>query len=104
MRKMLAGAALCVVTVVGLGAGPAMAGEITGKGDRPMVIGQTTDGHMILHARSACAFSGLNDEYIESDRDPAHDRVQNWGHIPGHEGAGRFGPGTACRGGAPLEE
>lgn len=104
MKKTIAGAALCVATVVGLGAGPAMAGEITGKNERPMVIGETPDGHMILHARSACAFSGLNDEYIENDRDAAYDQVQNWGHIPGHEGEGRFGPGTACRPGAPVDE
>ncbi len=35
--------------------------------------------HHILHAKSACAFSGLNDGYIEGEEP---DRVQSWGAIP----------------------
>lgn len=100
MKKMMVGAALCVATVAGLGVAPAMAGEITGNGERPMVIGQDGE-HNLLNARSACAFSGLNDEFIEGDE--TADRTQNWGHIPGHQGAGRFGPGTECRPGRPAE-
>lgn len=105
MQKFIVGAALCVATIAGLGAAPATAGEITRKGETPMVIGTiVVDGetHTLLNAQSACAFSGLNDEFVLGDE--SADRVQNWGHIPGHAGGGRFGPGTACRGGAPVSE
>src|SRR5262245_30304310 len=75
MLKKLVGGALCAVAIVGVGSS-AFAGEITGKpgqggpnGDG--VPGATLDGH----ARSVCAFSGLDDAR------GGHGDVQNFGHI-----------------------
>jgi hypothetical protein len=74
MLKKLVGGARCAVAVVGLGSS-AFAGEITGSGKG----GPNGDGKpaAILdgHARSACAFSGLDDaQGYNGD-------VQNFGHI-----------------------
>ena len=107
MKKLVAGAALCVAATVGLGVGPATAGEITGKNTRPMVVGVTPDGHTILHARSICAFSGLNDEFIEGDA--TANRTQSWGQLPrsvrqdiiGTDGEDH--PGNACSPGGQSE-
>lgn len=66
---------LVVTTTVALSslAAPAMAGEITGEGTL-----------MEVQGASECAYSGLNDGYI----DPIYmegpedtQRVQNWGHV-----------------------
>jgi hypothetical protein len=91
----------------------ALAGEVNGNGDTPMVVGVTPDGHTILHAQSACAFSGLNDD--PDDPDPIDGgRVQSFGqivsksvHYEGDRGAStmvpiihEFGPGAACHGNA----
>lgn len=62
--------------------GMALAGEITGNGQRPMVTGETEWGGQILHAKSACAFSGLNDEFVLGIDDPVFGRTQNWGQVP----------------------
>lgn len=68
------GLAVCAAAVVlSLSAGAALAGEITGNGKtlKP------------LHAKSECAFSGLNDDPLGLD--PANGppgRVQSWGQIP----------------------
>ena len=73
MLKKLAGAALCVASVVGM-SGPAFAGEITGSGkggpNKNGIPAATQNGHA-----SECAFSGLED-------DPAltGSKVQNFGH------------------------
>ena len=74
MLKKLVGGALCAVAVVGLGSS-AFAGEITGSGKG----GPKGDGIPAAvqegHARSACAFSGLDDaQGYNGD-------VQNFGHI-----------------------
>lgn len=58
------GAGICAVLVGVGGAGAAVAGEVTGNGDP-----------ITMHARSLCAFSGLEDE----PHDPG--TVQNWGHV-----------------------
>jgi hypothetical protein len=73
MLKKLVGGALCAVAVVGLGSS-AFAGEITGSGKG----GPNGDGIPAAtqgHARSACAFSGLDDAR------GGHGDVQNFGHI-----------------------
>jgi hypothetical protein len=74
-----------------LTAGAALAGEITGTG-RSLEP---------LHARSICAYSGLNDDPTgQTDGPPG--RVQSYGSdvsrgfISPHE----FNPGDACRGGS----
>lgn len=98
MRRLIFGALVTMAAVAYGLAGSASAGEITGKNTRPMVI-EVVDGHTVLHAKSACAFSGLNDEFIEGD--PSEPRTQSWGSIPkaGRDGLPpAFHPGQACRG------
>lgn len=70
MRKRMVGVATCAAMLVSGGASAAFAGEITGDGKslKP------------LSAKSICAFSGLNDEYVLGDESAP--RVQNWGSIP----------------------
>ena len=74
MLKKLVGGAFCAVAIVGMGSS-AFAGEITGSGKG----GPNKDGKPAAtlegHARSACAFSGLDDaQGYNGD-------VQNFGHI-----------------------
>jgi hypothetical protein len=91
MRKRLAAAAVCAVGVVGLGAGSAFAGEITGNGTW---IAGSPDAP--LHGMSECAFSGQNDEFhlFPNEDWP---RTQSWGQIArGLEGGHRGVPGFAC--------
>jgi hypothetical protein len=72
MLKKLVGATLCAGAIVGMGSS-AFAGEITGSGKG----GPKGDGvpGAIGNARSACAFSGLDDAR------GGHGDVQNFGHI-----------------------
>jgi hypothetical protein len=81
--------------VLSLGAGAALAGETTGTGKSLKVDGGGK-WHTGLHARSLCAYSGLNDEITPED--PG--RVQNWGTIPKEVrdmmGPLGFHPGMAC--------
>lgn len=97
LRKWLA-AAICAVTVVAVGAGSALAGEVNGKGDPTPVNGYI--------AASICAFSGQN------DGNPPFGRTQSYGTNvaagrsdpsavnPGAVGQGVFSfhPGYACNG------
>ena len=57
MRRLLA-VASCAAAVVGLGAGSAFAGEITGNGKW---IAGSPDAP--LHGKSICSFSGQNDNW-----------------------------------------
>jgi hypothetical protein len=62
-KKSVLAVAVSAAALAGLGAGPAFAGEITGP---PGTIGQVgsapgKDTGVRLHARSECAFNGLND-------------------------------------------
>ena len=118
MRMPTVVALLCAALVLGLGAGSAFAGEITGNGkETPIKSQQECDfgtGECPAPAgpaNSFCAFSGLND-------DPAEDgnRTQSWGtgvsgEAKGAGGVSEFakagfikaaGPGTECRGGFPT--
>ena len=93
ITRVLIGTAAIGATLV-LGAGPAFAGEVTGTG-------KPTQGP--AHAKSICAFSGLED----GGEDPTAPSgpgapPQNWGHIPRQvrpmliaEGAH---PGDSCNG------
>jgi hypothetical protein len=122
IRRVLAGAAVVAACVPAMSA-VAAAGEINGKGERPMVVssfevtdpesGETFTAH-ILHAKSECAFSGLNDEYLAEQpaEGPASDgfgRTQNWGQVPKvvRDEIGAIGarPGDSCNPtkGAPVE-
>jgi hypothetical protein len=81
MRKTLLAAA-CAVAVMGLGAGSALAGEITGTGE-PTPIRE--------RAQSECAFSGLNDDNLPTDA-----ISQSFGQIVKVDGPLGGVPGFAC--------
>lgn len=68
MGKRVALAAVCVAALVG--SGSALAGERAGNGE------ETPAGDK---ARSACAFSGLEDNDFEAPVQPGV--TQNWGQI-----------------------
>ncbi|MFP5343881.1 MAG: hypothetical protein ACLGIJ_13325 [Candidatus Limnocylindria bacterium] len=93
MARVAAASAVALL-VLSLTAGAALAGEITGTG-RSL---KTDDGMWGtgLHARSLCAYSGLNDD--RTAEEPG--RVQNWGTIPKafRDVIGPLGyhPGRAC--------
>jgi hypothetical protein len=80
--------------VLSLTAGAALAGEITGTG-------KTLEP---LHAKSICAYSGLNDD--PTGIDPEHNgppgRTQSYGQDVrnGFISPQEFNPGAACRGGS----
>ena len=74
---------------LGLGAGTAMAGEVTGTG-RSLQIAPHD-----LHSASECAFSGLNDEYVAGNHDVS--RVQTFPQYSRDiEYVPPGTPGTAC--------
>jgi hypothetical protein len=91
MRRMLAIMA-CAIGVVGLGAGSAFAGEITGNGK---YIAGSPDAP--LHGQSECAFSGLDDPDVDPETgEDDFGRTQSWGQIVRNvKGLGGV-PGTAC--------
>ena len=102
MRRIVI-VALTTACLVVLGAGAAFAGEIAGNGERPMVVGVTEDGHTILHGKSICAFSGLNDTFTGDPDEPDLDgftRTQSWGQVDkaGKEFLTSIGanPGNSC--------
>ena len=96
MRRLLAVMA-CAIGVVGLGAGSAFAGEITGNG-KPLWT-NTTDPNAPheLHGKSECAFSGLDDPDVDPvTGEDDFGRTQSWGQIVRNvKGLGGV-PGTAC--------
>lgn len=97
LRRVLAVAA-CTAAVVGVGAGSAFAGEITGNGK--WIAGSETAP---LKGKSECAYSGLNDNYVLGNPVPDADgftHTQNWGQV-GQEGRAfltglGLNPGIAC--------
>ena len=98
MRKACA-AVICAVAVAGLGAGAAVAGEVTGPPGTPDVE-FSGSGHQtgaFSNASSICAFNGLND--MNPDQGPIHEITQN----PHNQGSpGDAGHGT-CAGGTNFE-
>jgi hypothetical protein len=98
LKKKLFGAAICAATIVGVGAGTAGAGEITGNGKSLQIAPHT------LHGASICAFSGLNDTYSGDPDVPDADgftRTQSWGQLSKETkvfltGIGEH-PGDACK-------
>ena len=97
MRRLLVVAA-CAAAVVGVGAGSAFAGEITGNGK--WIAGSETAP---LHGKSECAYSGQNDNWQLGNPVPDEDgftRTQSWGQV-GQEGRAfltsiGLNPGNAC--------
>ena len=78
MRRIFA-VAVCAAAVTGLGAGSAFAGEITGNGK--WIAGKE---EAPLHGKSACAYSGVNDNYVLGNDIPDEDgftRTQSWGQV-----------------------
>jgi hypothetical protein len=74
--KSVAGAALCVATVIGFGSS-AFAGEVTGSGKGGPDNNGIPGG--IGKAHSACVYSGLEDHDGLEPVTPGV--VQNWGHV-----------------------
>ena len=86
-------AAICAA-VVGLTAGSAFAGEVTGNG-------KDTAGP--AHANSICVFSGQNDDPLGLDPENGPPgRTQSFGQDvrAGFIDPRLFNPGDACRGGS----
>ena len=78
---------MCAVAIVGVGAGTAGAGEITGQGRGTPILAEDGPEDRVGHfavAPSACAFSGLED-------------AAGPGVTQTPKGAGAF-TGVACRG------
>ncbi len=91
LKRVLATSATTALLVGALGS-PALAGEVTGNG-------KPTQGP--AHARSVCAYSGLNDEI--TDFEPT--RVQNYGmfaKVLGYDFLPK--PGDACNPTKGFEE
>ena len=96
--KRLLVVAACGLTVSALGAGSALAGEITGNGK--WIAGSETAP---LHGKSECAYSGLNDNYVLGNEVPDEDgftHTQSWGQV-GREGRAfltslGLNPANAC--------
>src|SRR3954447_16447489 len=88
--------ATCVVAVLGLGAGSALAREVTGPPGAGNVTPKPVNG------KSPCAFSGLNDY----NQGPTDFQVQSFGQDVRLHGAipQEFNPGSvgACRVGQPV--
>ena len=107
--KALSAATLCAVALAALGAGSAFAGEVTGNGKTLWTATISTpdgDFHM-LHGKSACAFSGQNDEFV-LDGDARAPRTQSWGqevrNFAPVVGGGAGVPGAACNPTKGFEE
>ena len=92
-KRRLWTAAVCAA-VVGLTAGSAFAGEVTGNG-------KDTAGP--AHANSICVFSGQNDDPLGLDPENGPPgRTQSFGQDVrnGFIDPRQFNPGLACRGGS----
>jgi len=92
-------AAICTALVVGLSAGAALAGEVTGPPGTPDVAfsGSGNETGAPAHASSICAYNGLND--MNPAQGQIHEIVQtphNQGD-PGDAGHGNCGRGTNPR-------
>ena len=83
IRKAMA-VTVCAAAIVVGGASAASAGEVTGNG-RPIAV----------NGKSACAFSGLNDE-VGPVPGPETGRTQNFGQIVRYVGPLGGVPGAAC--------
>jgi hypothetical protein len=90
--------AVCVIAVVGTGAGSAFAGEVKGPPGTPGEFGSGSEQATgaPAHANSICAFSGLND--FREENGEIETIVQSPGteHRLGNTPPGV--PGEACKG------
>lgn len=103
IAQRVAAVATCAAALVSLGAGTASAGEITGKG-KSLATVPSEGGHadFVIHAKSICGYSGLNDEYVlaQLDDDPTNDDAYARVQTPAEAPPGV--PGFACAVGRPL--
>ncbi len=85
ISRALVGLVVCATALIGVGASSASAGEITGGG-RSLATVPTGNPErpFVIHGKSICAYSGLNDEYVLADEDDKDDfaRVQNPAEAP----------------------
>jgi hypothetical protein len=95
--KSLLAATACAAVVAAVGAGSALAGEVTGNG-KLTPIGAAPDA--APHASSICSFSGQNDGEPPAGRTAEH--VQNWGQRTKTDrdflATIGFRPGDSCNG------
>jgi hypothetical protein len=89
----------CVLSIMSIGAGSALAGEITGPSSPNGGLGhplyQTIDGQHVLNGASACAFSGLNNPLDGAEAGPG--RVQSYGQLVADGQKSVLpSPGVAC--------
>jgi hypothetical protein len=88
-------AAVCVLAFA-VSSSVAFAGEITGNGTPLWTSTDPVTGDHTLHGKSACAFSGQEDDQFLGGPD-ADNKSQSWGQIARHAGGALGGvPGTAC--------
>ncbi len=95
--KSLLAVAACAAVVAAVGAGSALAGEVTGNG-KLTPIGAAPDA--VPHASSICSFSGQNDGEPPVGR--TAEQVQNWGQTTKEDRDSLatigFHPGDSCNG------
>lgn len=99
MTRFGAAASMAAV-VLSLSASAALAGEVTGNG-KPLWTDNKdwADPHHTLHGKSACAFSGQEDDQfpLAAHYSPTAGHSQSWGQIARNlNGADGGVPGTAC--------
>lgn len=73
MKKARLVLVFCAVSVLGFGARAGFAGEVDGRGN-PVPGGQ--------NGKSACSYSGQQDDPVEDAGVFRGDRVQSWGQLP----------------------
>ena len=92
-KRSLCAIAVCATAVVGVGAGAAFAGEVTGPPGTPGVAdsGSGVPTGARTHANSICAYNGLND--LKQGQGPIDSIVQT----PHNQGSpGDAGHGTCA--------
>ena len=95
-RATLSLLALVCVVAFAVSANVAFAGEITGNGTPLWTGTDPVTGDHTLHGKSACAFSGQEDDQFLGGP-AAGNHAQSWGQIARHAGGALGGvPGTAC--------
>ncbi len=84
VKKSLLAAAICAAAVAAVGANAASAGEVTGNGKPLWTNTDDWAAHHELHGKSACAFSGQEDDQFPAspDYNPDAGHAQSWGQIP----------------------
>jgi hypothetical protein len=89
-KKTRLSVAACAASFLCLAASAAVAGEITGNGKSL----KNPDG--TLNGRSACAFSGRQDNFAEDEGFFRHMLTQSWGQVFKDIRAMLPGPGVSC--------